>query len=443
MGFHDVAWAYSIDRPLAETAVLAALCHRTDDATHTTFVGQKTIADMIGSSPEKVLRALASLDRAGVISRQRRNDSHGYRTSDLITVNVGTYLTENQQGETPSRQNSYQEIRRDLPDESSAPTWQKVTAEGQPEDHSEKDQPDLSFDAFEDAWLSWPKKTEKKRSQLAFARAAKRRGADATAADVIRFGQAYSLTTERQYVPALNVWLDRERWTDDLPQAAAQPMTRMEKNLTFVAQLQAEEQAKKKRFVAGEYPDEEDGAARDGFEQALKGRLAQVAQTIVVAEVPTDAEWQAAIGAPPDPLGARSTWRTSRPSAARRRSTVRHEGSRVPYAARCAAGDPRAARPSILPRRRSGQGDAQERRHGADQRPDGRAGRVGRPPHVGRLHRRNHTSGPDHDWRRATHGRSGSRHPRMLTAGGTEGLRRASTPGGEVRRGVEHPCRGP
>lgn len=143
MGFHDVEWAYSIDRPLAETAVLAALCHRTDDDTHETFVGQQAIASMIGSSPEKVLRALRSLEAAGVISRTRRHSAGGYRTSDLIRVNVATYLTNHPLGDSPTRQNAYQENRRDLPDDSSAPTWQKVTAEinqiDQPEDH-----PDLS-----------------------------------------------------------------------------------------------------------------------------------------------------------------------------------------------------------------------------------------------------------------------------------------------------------
>lgn len=216
MGFHDAEWAYSIDRPLAETAVLAALCHRTDDATHETFVGQQTIAQMIGSSPEKVHRALKALEVAGVISRTRRNGPGGYRTSDLIRVNVDTYLPNRLDGETPTRQNAYQEIRRGLPDESSEPTRQKVRAIDQPDDHPE-DQPDLTLDAFERAYDAWPKHMERKKSLQAFIKAAKKRPLEQLTADVLRFGLAYAASTEPRYVPALCVWLNGERWTDDLP----------------------------------------------------------------------------------------------------------------------------------------------------------------------------------------------------------------------------------
>ena len=222
MGFHDVEWAYSIDRPLAETAVLAALCHRTDDATHTTFVGQQAIAEMIGSSPEKVLRALKSLELAGVITRTRRHGAGGYRTSDLIRANVDTYPTNLLVGETPSGQNAYQENRRHLPDDSSTPTWQIVTAEEiNQTDHSE-DQPVSPSsreieNEFDRAYASWPKKVERKRSLEAFKRAAKKRGVEDLVADVIRFGDAYRASTDPQYVPALCVWLRGERWTDDLP----------------------------------------------------------------------------------------------------------------------------------------------------------------------------------------------------------------------------------
>lgn len=219
MGFHDAEWAYSIDRPLAETAVLAALCHRTDDATHETFVGQQKIAQMIGSSAEKVHRALKALEVAGVISRSRRNGPGGYRTSDLIRVNVDTYLPNLPPGETPSRQNAYQEVRRDLPADSSEPTRQKVTAIDQPDDHPEV-QPDLMPDAFDEVWAAWPKKTERKRSRELFLRKAKVRGLNTLKADIVRFGRAYAATTVIQFTPSLAAWLNRDRWNDPLP---AQP----------------------------------------------------------------------------------------------------------------------------------------------------------------------------------------------------------------------------
>lgn len=217
MGFHDVEWAYSIDRPLAETAVLAALCHRTDDETHTTFVGQQAIAEMIGSSPEKVLRALKSLEVAGVITRTRRHGAGGYRTSDLIRVNVDTYVTNRLVGDSPSRQNAYQEIRRDLPDDSSAPTWQKVTAEeinqiDQPEDHPV---PPASPDGFDEFYSIWPRKRAKPAAQKAWAKAVKRASADQILSAAIAY-RDNPHRPEPHLIPHPATWLNQDRWNDEL-----------------------------------------------------------------------------------------------------------------------------------------------------------------------------------------------------------------------------------
>lgn len=73
---------------------------------------------------------------------------------------------------------------------------------------------------FEKAWSHWPKKTERAKSREKFFQVARTRGVDVTVADVVKFGDAYAKTTERQFVPALVVWLNRERWTDELPARA-------------------------------------------------------------------------------------------------------------------------------------------------------------------------------------------------------------------------------
>ena len=75
----------------------------------------------------------------------------------------------------------------------------------------------VSDSEFEIAWSHWPKHTERAKSFEKFSRVAKQRGLDVLTADVIRFGDAYARTTEKKYVPALVVWLNRERWTDELP----------------------------------------------------------------------------------------------------------------------------------------------------------------------------------------------------------------------------------
>jgi len=88
VGFKDTAWAYSLDLPMAQKVVLAAVCHRTDDKTHQTFVGQGTIAEMTGSGESTVRRALRGLEESGHIVREARHGNRGYRTSDLLTVQV-------------------------------------------------------------------------------------------------------------------------------------------------------------------------------------------------------------------------------------------------------------------------------------------------------------------------------------------------------------------
>lgn len=75
----------------------------------------------------------------------------------------------------------------------------------------------VSESDFERAWTHWPKKVERKKSLDKFKAIAKRRGVEELIADIARFGDAYTRTTEKQFVPALNVWLNGERWTDELP----------------------------------------------------------------------------------------------------------------------------------------------------------------------------------------------------------------------------------
>lgn len=99
---------------------------------------------------------------------------------------------------------------------------------------------DALFDA---AYEFWPKKVERKKSADAFKRACRRRNPDDLAADIQRFGEAYAATTPRQFIPALVVWLNGERWTDELPQPRqvdsghARAVDRQNNNLSVVEQM--------------------------------------------------------------------------------------------------------------------------------------------------------------------------------------------------------------
>lgn len=73
-------------------------------------------------------------------------------------------------------------------------------------------------EGFDAAYARWPKKVERKQAFDRFKIALRTRELEGLVNDIIRFGDAYAQTTDRQFVPALGVWLRGERWTDDLPQ---------------------------------------------------------------------------------------------------------------------------------------------------------------------------------------------------------------------------------
>ena len=99
--------------------------------------------------------------------------------------------------------------------------------------------------AFDDAYSHWPKKVDRKQALDRFKLASKTMGLAALTASVIKFGDAYAATTEKRFVPALGVWLNRERWTDDLPapDITQRRPTRGDQNLAFVTELHRQQQA--------------------------------------------------------------------------------------------------------------------------------------------------------------------------------------------------------
>jgi hypothetical protein len=232
VGFKDADFAYSIEGiPQMQKVVLAAVCHRTDDKTHETFVGQQTIASMIGASVSTVMRALSGLEELGVIERRRRAGQGGYRTSDLIVVNRA-YTSQHLEGTAPTRQSSYKDDSTDLTVTAPQPNRQSDGAEEITQiDHSE-DHSVSCAGAFDRAWKNWPRKVQRKAAFAAFTRAAKSRPLADLEADVTRFGIAYARTaTDAQFVPHLSSWLNGERWTDDLP------ASRLTRNLDVIATL--------------------------------------------------------------------------------------------------------------------------------------------------------------------------------------------------------------
>lgn len=156
----------------------------------------------------KVEEAIEGLLEAGVLARC------GSDQGELLKI-VKFRDHQKPQHPTPTKFTGITRIS-DTPHEDSRNPHEASSGRGE-ESSGEVASPRVTEDDFDKAYSHWPKKTERAKSFDKFKAAAKKLGLDVITAHVIRFGDAYALTTERRFVPALNVWLNGERWTDDLP----------------------------------------------------------------------------------------------------------------------------------------------------------------------------------------------------------------------------------
>lgn len=227
MGFKDAEWAYAQDHlAMREKVVLVAVCHRTLDKTHETFVSQQTIAEMLGCSLEHVGRALRALEDGGLINRQRRTGAGGYRTSDLITANT-SYVADSQVGQEPTRPTANMADSRRLPVSQSSPTRTTAVAEENIQRNIQMNTQytpkppagDLNtidgIDPFDEFWAAWPRKVAKPNARRAWAKAVKR----VTAETITAAAGAYRDNPHRpstEFIPHPATWLNRDGWDDPL-----------------------------------------------------------------------------------------------------------------------------------------------------------------------------------------------------------------------------------
>jgi len=199
------------------------------------FPSQETLAVEARCSVRKVRESLTELVRVGAVKRIHRSSRVG-RLSDGYEIAVNGALG------AADQQPASGAGRGQQPAHGAAATGTSVqTVPLIEEEPIEEDAPIVpTVDSlFEEAWKAWPKRTEKKLSRERFERALKTR--PQLLEDVRRFGEAYARTTEAQYVPALAVWIGRERWTDDLPVGRAASRTTVDIGRDADAILRARE----------------------------------------------------------------------------------------------------------------------------------------------------------------------------------------------------------
>lgn len=87
MSNEAITWAYRQNITNGSKFVLVALADMADEA-HSCYPGQAKLAQMTGQSERTVRRQLAELEIAGYLTRARRFDKRGHRTSDRYVLPV-------------------------------------------------------------------------------------------------------------------------------------------------------------------------------------------------------------------------------------------------------------------------------------------------------------------------------------------------------------------
>lgn len=211
-----------------EKAVLMVLAEAADGATGETFVGQSTIAERCGMSLRAVVNVLGRLEVSGLISRRRRNDAHGHRTSDLITVTLGAPSASREADQdasdacrkeslSASDDNPYVHRVHSIPQyiPQYIPQIEDTSSSGLPKSKARITYPPQ----FECHWLAYPhvKGRSSKPASLAEWRKLPDDERDDLAKAISEFAATEQATKDGgQFVPGLERWLRKGQWRDFL-----------------------------------------------------------------------------------------------------------------------------------------------------------------------------------------------------------------------------------
>ncbi len=81
-------WAWDCQLKAGKKILLLALADMADE-NDSCFPGQRRLAEMTGCSEDTVMRGLRELEALGLLTRQRRTVTGGFRTSDRFMLHVG------------------------------------------------------------------------------------------------------------------------------------------------------------------------------------------------------------------------------------------------------------------------------------------------------------------------------------------------------------------
>lgn len=255
----DLEWAFPLKLPASQKAVLIALAYCMNGKTGKCFPSQGEISTMTGLADRTVRAALKDLSVPGGPVVREKTVKGRYRSNDEYQFNrewrqeVPEVAAPPASGTTGHRQDMPEPAATDA--ESGGSTFRAVEPTGiQPEVNTEimlvpPEAPIRTVEEiFAEAYEGWPKKVDRKDALAKFKIALRKfRGHEQDLLDAIRdHGAAHAQFTPRQFTPSLAVWLNKERWDNDLPEAPEAERrrpTRTEQNLAFVAKLAADQNA--------------------------------------------------------------------------------------------------------------------------------------------------------------------------------------------------------
>jgi len=206
------------------------------------FLSHDTIAERAELSPRAVWAQMQHLARLGLISRTRRIDGRGHRTSDLITIALtATDATrdETQPAAGASRTETltarraipYSHVVQSLPARRAEEPISEPVNEPKEDIFSVRTEPstgkpalrlkgaaptDQELAEFEEFYGVYPRKEKRKEAKEAFVRA---RRAGGTHNLIMAGGLAYRgarAGKDPNYTALASSWLNGERWTDEI-----------------------------------------------------------------------------------------------------------------------------------------------------------------------------------------------------------------------------------
>lgn len=221
MSFQAINWAYEQDVSIKLKFLLVTMANYADES-HSCFPSQKLLAKMTSQSERTVRDQIQQLKEAGlVVVQERRDPITMRRLSDryLLLVDGPPATSTSTVADAPRRQETS--------------TYRQAAAGiEEPPVRTISDIHTPRASDFDQAWEAWPKKVDKKLSEMRFKQAIRKIPVAELVAEIRRHGEAYALHREKEFTPSLATWLHRERWTDELvgperarsPLAAAAPM---------------------------------------------------------------------------------------------------------------------------------------------------------------------------------------------------------------------------